>query len=83
MYYVYILKSQKFGTLYTGRTTNLKHRYASHQTGSVKSTKHKRPLVLIFYEAFISNKDAIRRERYLKTTKGKSSLKQIIRDSLQ
>ena len=53
MHYVYVLKSQKYSTLYTGRTNNLKQRYANHQAGLVKSTKHKRPLKLIFYESFL------------------------------
>jgi predicted GIY-YIG superfamily endonuclease len=37
---------------------------------------------LIFYEAFAAKTDAVRRERYFKTSKGKSSLRQVIRDSI-
>ncbi len=83
MYYVYILKSERDGKLYTGRTEDLKRRIKEHLSGKSIATKKMLPLELIFYEAFKSKKDSIRRERYFKTSKGKSSLKQIIRESLQ
>jgi len=81
MYYTYVLKSQKDQKLYIGYTTDLKSRYLQHQRGEVKSTKYRRPLDLIFYEAFKNRKDATRREKYFKTEKGKSSLKQMVRFS--
>lgn len=83
MHYVYILRSKKSAKTYTGRTDNLKRRFREHQVGGVWTTKRMQPVELIFYEAFLSKKDSIRRERYLKTTKGKSSLKQILRESLK
>ncbi len=83
MYYVYILKSLKNNKLYTGISNDLKRRIKEHKNGYVHTTKRMLPIELIFYEAFKDKRDAIRRERYLKTTKGKSSLKQILRFSLQ
>ncbi len=83
MYYVYVLQSIKSGKLYIGRTENLKRRVVEHLTGKVRSTKRMLPLKLVFYEAFLSKKDVIRREKYFKTSKGKSSLKQTIRESLK
>ncbi|MFA6398139.1 MAG: GIY-YIG nuclease family protein [Patescibacteria group bacterium] len=82
MYYTYVLKSQKDNKLYIGYSTDLQKRFQEHQKGLVRSTKDRRPFKLIFYEAFKDKRDAIRRERYFKTDKGKSSLKQIIRYSL-
>jgi len=41
------------------------------------------PVELIFYEAFKSKEDTIRRERYLKSSKGKSTLNLMLRNSLQ
>jgi putative endonuclease len=81
MFYTYVLKSQKDKKLYIGYSSDLKIRFAQHRRGEVESTKHRRPLNLIFYEAFQNEKDAQRRERYFKTDKGKSSLKQMIRFS--
>lgn len=81
MYYVYVLKSIEYDRLYVGRTSDLKQRYKQHVNGSVKTTKRYGKIKLIFYEAFLSKDDSIRRERYFKTSKGKSSLRQIIRGS--
>ncbi|PIR43034.1 hypothetical protein COV24_04900, partial [candidate division WWE3 bacterium CG10_big_fil_rev_8_21_14_0_10_32_10] len=47
------------------------------------STSKRLPLKLIYYEAHLSKEDAKRREKYFKTTKGKATLHQIIRISLQ
>ena len=82
MYYVYVLLSQSNSQLYVGRTSNLKKRIKEHESGKVRTTNRLNPMNLVFYEAFLSNNDAIRRERYFKTSKGKSSLKQIIRESV-
>jgi putative endonuclease len=75
MYYVYILKSEKDKNLYTGYTSDLRKRFLEHESGEVKSTRHRRPLKLIYYEACISKEDAIRREKYLKTAWGKRYIK--------
>jgi predicted GIY-YIG superfamily endonuclease len=40
-------------------------------------------LKLIYYESHLSKADAARREIYFKTTKGKSTLKQMLRESLR
>lgn len=83
MYYVYILQSKINNRLYAGRTDDIERRINEHQQGKVWTTKRMLPIELIFFEAFKNKQDSIRRERYLKTSKGKSSLKQIIRESLK
>jgi len=83
MYYVYILKSSKDGKLYTGRTNKLQQRLNQHLKGLVKSTKNRRPLKIIFYEAFKDKSDTIRRESYFKTSKGKKALRLMLRESLK
>ncbi len=83
MHYTYIIRSQKDHKLYIGHTDNLKRRVTEHNAGLEQSTKNRRPFELIFYEAFKNQYDAIRRERYFKTDKGKSSLKQMLRESLK
>ena len=75
MYYTYVLKSMKDGKMYTGFTKDLKLRFEQHEKGLVQSTRHRRPLALIYYEACLSEEDALRRERYLKTHYGKMYLK--------
>ena len=83
MYYVYILKSQLDGRLYIGYTTNLRNRLQEHQGGGVILTKPRRSLKLIFYEGYRSMEDAKCRERYFKTSKGRSSLRMMLRNSLK
>lgn len=75
MYYVYVLQSLKDGKMYVGFTTDLENRLMQHNAGRVDSTKSRIPLNLIYYEACISQKDALHREKYLKTAYGKRYLK--------
>ena len=82
MYYVYILLL-KNKSLYKGITSDLKRRIAEHKLGKVNSTKHKRPLKFIHYEAYLLKSDAERREKFLKTTEGRRLLKQQIKDMLK
>ena len=58
----------------------LELRFDQHQNGEVQSTRNRRPLRLIYYEACINQYDAIRREKYLKTHYGKMFLKNRLRD---
>ena len=81
MHYVYILRMSNH-QLYVGQTNDLRRRYQEHEVGNVRATQKRRPLTLIFYEAFTSKQDAVRRERYLKTTKGKRAIALMIRESL-
>jgi len=53
----------------------------THKRGKVYSTARLSKPILIFYEAFISGKDAKRREQYFKTTKGKKTLRLMLRET--
>ena len=75
MYYTYVLLSKKDGNFYTGFTKDLKSRFELHKKGKVASTRHRRPLELIYYEACVSQQDATKREKYLKTYMGKMFLR--------
>lgn len=75
MHYVYVLESLVDGNLYTGCTGDLKVRFTSHNKGKVESTKRRRPFKLIYYESCIDERDAFKREKYLKTTYGKRYLR--------
>ncbi|GGE32191.1 GIY-YIG nuclease family protein [Psychroflexus planctonicus] len=70
-YYTYVLESLKDGKKYTGYTSNLPLRLERHNSGQVTSTKYRRPLKIIYFEACLSQQDAIKREKYLKTFYGK------------
>ena len=78
MWYTYVLRSKKGGELYVGSTNDLERRKRQHNSGAVKSTKHRRPLVLVYYEAIPSKKRAEERERYFKTSWGKRFIRKQI-----
>jgi len=82
MYYVYILRSKRDRNFYVGHTVDLLKRMEHHNKGVVESTRNRRPLELIYYEACIKQKDALRRERYLKTDYGKRYIKNRLKDYL-
>lgn len=71
MFYTYVLLSEKDSKLYTGYTKNLDARFQAHNDGNVPSTKERRPLKLIYFEACLNQQDATHREKYLKTHYGK------------
>jgi putative endonuclease len=83
MYYVYILKSIKDDNLYIGYTNDLRRRLIKHNTSSSRTTKPCLPLKLIYYEAYLSEKDALNRESKLKRFAGSyTHLKHRIKHSL-
>ncbi len=83
MFYVYILKSEVDNKIYTGFTANLRKRLHQHLNGEVNSTRNRRPLHLVYYQAFLSESDARREEKYLKSGgEAKNKLKSRITNSL-
>jgi putative endonuclease len=82
MYYTYVLQSEKDKNFYAGLTEDLKLRFEHHDRGLVESTKHRRPLKLIYYEACIEKEDALSREKYLKSYNGKLFLRKRLKSYL-
>lgn len=82
MYYTYVLLSKKDNKFYTGFSKNLKSRFDQHQGGQVESTKDRRPLKLIYYEACLNQVDAAHREKYLKTIYGKRYIRNRVKSYL-
>jgi len=75
MFYIYVLQSIKDNKLYIGSTSNLKNRFKEHNEGKVKSTSYRRPLELIYYEAYKEEEIARKREKILKSGKAHTELK--------
>ena len=66
MNYTYILRCSD-GTFYTGWTNDLEKRIASHNDGSGgKYTRARRPVELVYYEAFETKQRAMSREWQIK-----------------
>lgn len=74
-FYTYVLKSRKDGRYYTGSTNDLKRRLEEHNSGQVESTKYRKPLDLVYFEARLNEHTSRLREQYLKSTWGKRYLK--------
>ena len=75
MFYTYVLKSLRNGRYYTGSTNNLVRRLGEHNSGLSKYTKFTRAFELIHKEEFKTRKEAIQRERFLKTGIGRKWIK--------
>ena len=73
-FYTYVLESLKDGNRYIGYSNNLRRRLEEHEKGLNFSTKFRLPFKLIYYEASLNQNDAKRRERYLKTSLGRTFL---------
>jgi len=81
MYSVYILYSPSFKKPYTGYTANMEERLKSHNSLATKGyTVKYRPWVLVHIEEFETKKDALKRERELKSGKGREFIRKIILD---
>lgn len=66
MNYTYIIKCAD-NTFYTGWTTDLKKRLATHNSGKgAKYTRHRIPVALVYYEKFATKQEAMRREYQIK-----------------
>jgi len=77
MFTVYVLKSLKNNYRYIGQTNNLNKRLNEHNSGLSKSTKNIRPLVLDYSEEYATRSKAMKRERFLKSGKGREWLTSI------
>lgn len=66
-YFVYILASQKNGTLYIGVTNNLNSRIEQHKLGIIQGfTQKYNVTLLVYFEEHTDIREAIQREKALK-----------------
>lgn len=82
MYFNYVLKSLKDGKFYIGYTNNIKQRLRLHKEGKVVSTQYRLPYELVYFETCFDLKDALHREKYLKSTYGKRYLKNRLKNQI-
>lgn len=84
MYYVYLLRSVRDGTLYIGCTSDLRRRISEHNRNMSTHTKKHSPWKLVYFEGYRSKADAYGREEALKLhAQGLRRLKERLRGSLQ
>jgi len=75
--YVYVLKSKKDGSLYVGSTKNIRKRLQQHNRGHNSSTKAKLPWILVMTEEYDDKSLALKREKFLKSGKGKQVIRNL------
>ncbi|HLP06508.1 MAG TPA: GIY-YIG nuclease family protein [Paludibacter sp.] len=76
MFTVYVLHSRDFDKTYTGFTNNLENRLAAHNHPQNKGwTRSFQPWRVIHTETFETKSLAMRREKQLKTARGREFIK--------
>ena len=84
MYFVYVLINPQ-GKIYIGQTSNLQRRLEQHNDPDCKLTlytkRHPGPWKLVYYETYRTRAMAMKREKQLKSGKGREWLhKEILKD---
>jgi putative endonuclease len=75
--YCYIVECSD-GTFYTGWTTNLENRVATHNAGrGSRYTRLRRPVRLVYFEHLPNRSEAMRREAQIKRMSRLAKLKKI------
>ncbi|MGH6663734.1 MAG: GIY-YIG nuclease family protein [Pseudolabrys sp.] len=83
-YYVYILASKRYGTLYIGITSDLRRRMEEHRLGlGSEFVKKYRVHRLVYVEPYENAEDAIRREKQLKKWNRDWKIRLIEEDNLE
>ena len=77
MYFVYVIESINLGKRYVGFTSDLSNRLKEHNNGKTKSNKSFRPFHLIYTEEFETIEQALKREKYLKSSAGRKYILKI------
>ena len=78
MYYVYVIKSD-CGKYYIGSTNNLKNRIHLHNTKKYRGwTNRYNGWKIVYSEYFNTRKEALIREKFIKSLKGGNKFKKLI-----
>jgi putative endonuclease len=80
MFVVYVLISQTSGLRYVGQTSDLEKRLNDHNSGESRYTKNRGPWNLAHKESYQTRSEAMRREKFFKTGKGRDFLDKIINE---
>lgn len=84
MYYIYILASRRYGTLYIGVTSDLKRRVYEHKEKMVDGfTKKYDVSMLVWYESTENIESAIKKEKQLKAWKREWKVELIEKNNLE
>ena len=82
MHYTYVIYSEIFNEIYIGQTNNIRSRLMKHNSGMVRSTKRYMPWLLVYHEEFKTRVEAMKREKELKSHKGRDFIRELVRTKL-
>jgi putative endonuclease len=77
-FYTYVLYSENFNKIYIGQSSDLEKRFWEHNNGFSKYTKRYIPWKIIYKETFESRSEAMKREKELKSQKGREYIWQLL-----
>ena len=75
MFYVYVLQSLSYNTYYIGSTEDVERRLSEHNSGKGRYTSGRIPWRLVYKEEYPCRREAIKRERALKSGQWRKILK--------
>ncbi len=78
MYYIYVIKSLTHGTRYVGSTDSVDKRLGEHNFGKCRYASGRKPWKLIYKEEYATRKEAMGREKFLKSGQGRKYLNKIL-----
>jgi len=82
MYTVYALYSPSFDKSYIGQTEDLKRRFFQHSDGLLSIyTKKCKPWEVIHTEEYTTRSEAMKREKQLKSSRGRTFIWDLVRKS--
>ncbi len=84
MYYVYIVASKRYGTLYIGMTNDLKRRVHQHKEKMIDGfTQDYDVNTLVWYESTENVESALKREKQLKAWKRQWKVELIEKENME
>jgi len=75
VFFAYVLKSVSHEYYYKGHCCDLEKRLHEHNSGMTQSLRPYLPFKLVYFESFNTEIEAIKREKYFKTSEGRRFLK--------
>jgi putative endonuclease len=78
MYYTYVIKSVSHDFYYKGHCEKLEERLKQHNSGMTESIRPYVPYEIVYFEEFLTREEAIKREKYFKSSAGRRFLKKMI-----
>ena len=78
VYFAYIIRSINHDYFYKGHCKDLQKRLAQHNSGMTVSIRPYIPFEIVYFEEFETEAEAVKREKYFKTSRGREFLRKTL-----